>query len=189
MSRVPDGVGAAQRRNASPGRCGLPGNKGQRRKPYPSTPCWSCLPRFLRTGSRPRDYVSSGGHGRWRAGSHTSKPARTLTFPDMAPWPPLLWGVQHGEGWEETQTLSSRSTATASLARGEARAHHKREVPARETNGEPSPPPSKQLSDEPHSPRNKRPCSARLLPRQISFSCLENSFQSISLGVFSFGPT
>lgn len=67
VARALDGVGAAQRRNTNPGRCGLPEKKGQRRKPYPSTPCWSCLPRFLRTGSRPRDYVSSGGHGRWCA--------------------------------------------------------------------------------------------------------------------------
>lgn len=123
MSQAPDSVGAAQRMNASLRRCGLPGNKGQRRKPCPFTPCWSCLPRFLRTGSWPRDYVSSGGHGRWCAGSNTSKPALTLTFPDVAPRPPLLWGVQHGEEWEETQTLSSSSRAMASQVRGEARPH------------------------------------------------------------------
>lgn len=69
------------------------------------TPCWPHLPCFLRTGSQPRDYVTSGGHGRWRAGLDTSNPAPTLTFPDVAPRSPLLWGVEHREGWETTQTI------------------------------------------------------------------------------------
>lgn len=73
---------------------GLWGNKVQRRKAYPFTPCWSRLPCFLRTGSQPRDYVTSGGHGRWCAGLDTSNPALTLTFTDMAPQPLLLWGVE-----------------------------------------------------------------------------------------------
>lgn len=99
MSQAPDSVGTTRRMKTGPGRWWAVREQSIGKKTLTSTLCWSCLPCFLRTGSRPRDYVTSGGHGRWRAGSDTSNPALTLTFPDMVPQPPLLWGVeQRGMG-------------------------------------------------------------------------------------------
>ena len=128
---------------------GLQGNKAQRRKAYPSTPCWSRLPCFLRTGSRPRDYVTSGGHGRWCPGLDTSNPAPTLTFLDVAPRPPLLWSVEHGEGWEATQTVVIHLNSHGQPGREEMPGPtQQQEVPARgmEVWALPSLPHSQQLS-------------------------------------------
>lgn len=98
----------------------------------------------------------------------------------MAPGPPRLWGVEHAEGWEVTQALSSSSTAMASQARGEARAH----LPAGgSSRGSEILPHSKQLSDEARGACGNR---ARLRPSRLS----SGVWRTVCLtpGVFSFGP-
>lgn len=158
--------GGSNLENGDWGNGGLRGNKVQRSQAYPSTPCWSRLPRFLRTGSRPRDYVTSGGHGRWCAGLDTSNPARTLTLPDVAPQLPLLWGVEHREGWEATQMLVISLNSHGQPGHGEMPAPtHQQEAPARDLEmwALPTLPHSKGLWRLLHSPWGNRPCSARLL--------------------------
>lgn len=144
---------------------------------------------FSKNGQPAEGLCNFCGHGRWCAGLDTSNPAPTLTFPDVAPRPPLLWGVEHREGWEATQTIVNFLNCHGQPGQEEMPGiAHLWEVSAREMEACPPTPTPQQIALRTHCTApgvTDLACSASLLQPLMSGPwSSENHFQT-SLCVFS----